>query len=117
VQDEIKTAKPADLWWFLHTRAQVELGNEAATATLAQNGARLWARILSPAGAKFAVMDAAPLPGSPHPEKQGDNKGVRKLAIHLENVSDATVAVLLVPLRPKEAPPGTLPDVTPLQKW
>jgi len=116
VQDEIKTPKPADIWWFLHTRAKVELGGDAS-ATLAQDGARLWAKILSPAGAKFTVMDASPLPTSPHPEKQGDNKGVRKLAIHLENASDATLAVLLVPLRAKEAPPGTLPDVTPLQKW
>ena len=116
VQDEIKAPKPADVWWFLHTHAKVELGADAS-ATLTQDGARLWAKILSPAGAKFTVMDASPLPTSPHPEKQGDNKGVRKLAIHLENASDATLAVLLVPLRAKEAPPGTLPEVAPLQKW
>jgi hypothetical protein len=116
VQDEIKTAKPTDVWWFLHTHAKIELADNSS-ATLTQDGVRLWAKILSPAGAEFTVTDAAPLPASPHPEKQADNKGVRKLAIHLANISDATLAVLLVPLRDKELPPATLSDVKPLPDW
>jgi hypothetical protein len=53
----------------------------------------LVAEILSPANACFQVLEAAPLPSSPHPEKQNENRGVRKLAIHL-NATEIRLAVV-----------------------
>lgn len=116
VQDEVRTDQPAEVWWFLHTPAQVKLEDET-TAILTQGDARLWARILSPAGARFAVREAEPLPSSPHPEKQASNAKTRKLAIQLRDSKETRLAVLLAPLAAGEAVPAKLPELTPLEQW
>jgi hypothetical protein len=117
VQDEVQADTPAEVWWFLHTQAQAEISQDGRTALLTEGKARLQARVLSPPGARLTVMPAAPLPSSPHPEKQGTNNKVRKLAIHLKDVRDLRLAVLLTPLREDETAPVTLPDVRPLAEW
>ncbi len=116
VQDEAQCAKPAEAWWFMHTKAVVELATDSVSATLTQSGKRMVARILSPAGAKFLVMDAKPLPTSPNPVVQNVNAGWRKLAIHLSGVTDVRLTVVLVPLAADENPPATWPLVPPLNK-
>jgi hypothetical protein len=97
VQDEVQADKQVELWWFMHTPASVRIESDGRTADLQQAGAQLRAEILSPAGATFQITDAQPLPSSPHPERQAKNAGFRKLAIHLTRISDARLAVLLVP--------------------
>ena len=57
-----------ELWWFMHTPASVRIESDGRAASLQQAGAQLRAEILSPADAKFQLMDAQPLPTSPHPE-------------------------------------------------
>ena len=81
------------------------------------NNQRLWVQILSPQRAVFSVLDAAPLPSSPNPQGQTSNAGVKKLAIHLKEVSEETIAVWMVPLQPGEAMPGTAPEAVPLARW
>jgi hypothetical protein len=98
VQDEIQAEKPADVWWFMHTPAAVEIKNDGRSAELQQVGARLRAEILSPEGAGFQLMDAQPLPESPHPARQAKNEGTRKLAIHLNGIKSCRLAVVLVPV-------------------
>jgi hypothetical protein len=51
------------------------------------------AEISAPAGAVFEVRDAAPLPTSPNPKPQADNKGRRKLSIRLTGVRAVELAV------------------------
>jgi hypothetical protein len=111
VQDEIETKSPAEVWWFLHTPAEVE--TEGDTATLLLNGKRLKARLLSPQGAKFTVIDARPLPTSPAPAMQNKNRGVHKLAIRLEGVIRERIAVLLEPGGGREG----APELRPLANW
>lgn len=111
VQDEFEMASPAEVWWFLHTPAEVKADGRAAVLSL--HGKRLTARILSPAGAEFTVMDAKPLPSSPAPTMQDANPGVRKLAIRLKGVTRERIAVLFDP----EASPGSVPDVIALADW
>ena len=94
IEDELKSEQPMDVWWFAHTPAQVKLSDDKTTAILTQNGKTLNAQILSPKNATFRVLDAAPLPSSPHPEKQNENRGIRKLAIHLEGATDVRLAVV-----------------------
>jgi hypothetical protein len=97
IQDEIDADKLADIWWFMHTPAVLKIESDGRTATLQQVGATLRAEILSPTGAAFRMMNAQPLPGSPHPEGQAANEEIKKLAIHLENAKTSTIAVLLTP--------------------
>jgi Heparinase II/III-like protein/Domain of unknown function (DUF4962) len=117
VQDEIKTTKPATVWWFMHTKAEVAVDASGQSAMLSQGGKRLWARIVGLDGAKFTVMDAKPLASSPNPSGQNANAGIRKLAIQLTNVTDARITVLFVPLELGQNPPTQLPAVKPLAQW
>ena len=117
VQDEVQADKPVELWWFMHTPASVRIESDGRTANLQQVGAQLRAEILSPAGAKFQIMDAQPLPTSPHPERQAKNEHIRKLAIHLTGVSNTRLAVLLVPKLPKAEGTSQAPKLSALSEW
>lgn len=95
VQDEIHAQKEVDLWWFVHTSAEIKTNGQ--TATLKLGNKFLSARILAPADANFTVMKAEPLPSSPHPEKQANNDKFKKLTVHLPNVKDVRLVVLFTP--------------------
>jgi hypothetical protein len=109
IEDEIDCAKPAALWWFLHTTANVTAKGNRAELQL--NGKKMFAQILSPANATFEIMKAEPLQGSPHPPMQAKNEGVTKLAIHLPHITNTRVAVLL------STQPNQQADVLPLERW
>ena len=117
VQDEVQAGEPLELWWFMHTAASVKIADDGRTATLEQAGTQLRAEVLSPASARFQLMDAQPLPSSPHPERQAKNEHVRKLAIHLAGASDARLAVLLVPQGPGGKEAGQALKLTALSEW
>jgi hypothetical protein len=117
VQDEVHLDKPAEVWWFMHTPAQIQVSDDGTAAVLTQGKERLWARILSPKEARFSVREAEPLPTSPHPEKQAINKDIRKLAVHTAGVTELRLAVLFVPLREGESAPARLPEISPLERW
>ncbi len=95
--DEVVANRPAELWWFLHTEAQVKLGAQGRSATLSQHGKTFTVFLDAPAGAAFTVMDCAPLPSSPNPQPQASNKGRRKLAVHLSDVQSTRIQVTLSP--------------------
>jgi hypothetical protein len=116
VQDEVEAERPADLWWFMHTGAAVAIGDDGRSAALEQGGAKLVARLLAPADAKFEVRPAEPLPSSPNPERQRRNEGIRKLAIHFPEAKKLRLAVLLTPIDGKGDPART-PTIEPLANW
>jgi hypothetical protein len=119
VQDEVQGSKAKDLWWFAHGSAGTAfaLSEAGREATLERYGKRCYVRLLAPPEARFAVMDATPLPSSPNPDIQTANKGVQKLAIHLAAAPDVTIAVLFIPAYGFEAVPVLRPEVTPLASW
>jgi hypothetical protein len=53
---------------------------------------------------------------SPHPAKQNENRGIRKLAIHLENVSDLRLAILLKTAETATVQPLNV-TIVPLSAW
>lgn len=118
VQDEIAMEKPADVWWFLHSPAAIEVAGDGNTATLKQGKDVLKAQILGSAGAKFEVRKAEPLPDSPHPaaqaEKGGSNAKTSVLAIHLQNIGEAKLRVLLTP---DDGKPASVVDEEALNAW
>ncbi|MCC6679956.1 MAG: heparinase II/III family protein [Phycisphaeraceae bacterium] len=79
IQDRIVTGSPQPVWWFAHTRAQVELSEDGRTATLWQGDKTLRVELLQPtdSNVKFTVMDARPLPGSVDPVEQNPNNGAK----------------------------------------
>jgi hypothetical protein len=55
-------ATHAEAWWFMHSRATIQLAPDGTSATLDSLGNRLLVKILSPAGAKFITMEARAVP-------------------------------------------------------
>jgi hypothetical protein len=119
VQDEFTTSRESDVWWFAHGAKDTDYSiNDSGTTVTLRRGEKLCrARVLSPPAARFLVMDAAPLPSSPNPKIQNPNDGMKKLAIHLPKVSQATIAVLFVPQLPGKAPAKIDASVSPLGDW
>lgn len=117
IQDEVKMKIPSELYWFMHTRANIEITDNGTAAILTQGDKRLWVQILSPLKASFSEMAAEPLATSPNPDGQTENLGVKKLAIHLENVLESTISVWMLPLMPGDPLPKHPPTVVPLDEW
>lgn len=118
VQDELQASEPVDVWWFMHTKADIQIASDGRSAILEDGGERMQARILSPsAGASFLAMDAAPLWSSPDPAEQTDNLGMRKLAVSIEAAESLRLAILFTPLREDQETGGTPPAVEPLADW
>ena len=115
VQDELD-ARKADVWWFMHTPAAVTLEADGRSATLSQGGVKLLARLVSPAGVRFEVRPATPLPSSPNPKGQKANADVRKLAIHVAAAEHLRIVVALVPVDGKADAQWT-PKIVPLAQW
>ena len=118
IQDEVRSARNATVWWFVHTTASITLGSDGRSATLSDgSGKRLWLTIQDPSAAVFSVMGAVPLGASPNPAGQNPNRGVRKLAIRLVHARRARITVLAIPLEAGESIPTSLPPVVPLAYW
>ena len=123
VQDEIQapTATPADIRWFAHVKlpaSAVQIAPDGLSATLTQNGQRLWVKIVTaPAGATLSLVDATPLATSPNPVGQDPNSDYKKLSIRMTGVTNARLAVLFVPLSAGMASPAAMPVIKPLVAW
>lgn len=115
VQDEIEAGKPVDVWWNFHTFARIETQGRQATLTLGRE--RLHASILAPADATFSTLPPLPFPLSPQPTNQTKLGGSR-LVIHLKQVQNPRLAVLLVPLTGDTQPPDPQDiPLKPLADW
>jgi hypothetical protein len=91
IQDEVETSKPVELTWTMHTLADVEIQGDRAL--LKQGAVTLEARLLSPAGATFAVEDVdIPAPQQPA-------SGLHRLLVRVPDVTSVQLAVLFTPLR------------------
>jgi hypothetical protein len=117
IQDEIKADSPVDVFWFMHTNANIEISEDGQSAILSQDGVKLEAKILGQGEYHFTQMDAKPLPTSPMPQEQATNVDVKKLAIKLKAVTDSQLAVLLIPLSEDRAIPNQLTKVKSLARW
>ena len=95
-QDKIILKKPAEMYWFAHTDAQITVSDDKKKAVLTKNGKKLLATIVSGDGAEFTVMDAKPLPASPVIEGQNPNDGITKLTIHINTCTSTEICVTFV---------------------
>jgi hypothetical protein len=114
IQDEIKTLKPSKFYWFAHTKAKVEIASDGKHAILTIDSVHVEAEIVSPAKARFSVMDAVPLSTSPM-AANNKNEGIRKLYISLDDVTDERVIVMIQQVDGKSV--GVSPFLKPVSKW
>ncbi len=93
ITDSISPARKSKIYWFMHTDSRISLGKGKKDVLLEKGGVSVEARILGPARAFFEVMDAEPLPSSPHPRSQGRNTGIKKLVIKLDTMKAVKIIV------------------------
>ncbi len=117
IQDEISLKKPADVYWFAHTRAQITICLNGREALLEQNGKKLRAVILEGEGALFSVMDAVPLKTSPIIPGQERNTGVKKLTVHITNVQRLNLCVAFFKYDDAYEEQSSCIKYIPLQLW
>jgi len=99
IRDEIICKKPSQVYWFMHTSAQIEISEDGRSAMLSQNGKQLLAELYCTGeNASFLVLDAQPLPTSPQSEYNNPNRGIQKLTIHLEGVQKLDISVVFSPV-------------------
>ncbi|MEM6749444.1 MAG: hypothetical protein AAF612_03135, partial [Planctomycetota bacterium] len=90
------------------------------TAWLTQDGKRLAVRLREPAGARWSVLPAEPLPGAPNPSGQRAMADAKRLALVLDNTTSASVVATLAldaqhggPMRPM----AEFEPLRPLRQW
>lgn len=116
IQDEISLKEPGEVYWFGHTKGQIEIANDGRSAVLTVGSEKMWVGVISDA-AKLTLMNAESLPTTPVVSNQTDNSEYRKLAIHLTNTQDATISVACIPLKTGETQPAWKPSVKEISEW
>ncbi len=101
--DEINKTAGGNVYWFMHTRAAINISADKKSAVLSQGGKYI--KIINLGDGVFSEMAAVPLSTSPKPDlwqgniAQDKNIGVRKLCIHLTNApEDVNFAVYMKPI-------------------
>ncbi|MFC4776600.1 OmpL47-type beta-barrel domain-containing protein [Paenibacillus sp. GCM10023252] len=120
VQDEIKTSAPSTLYWFMHTRATMQIAEDGRSAILTQGGRQLQAIISGGDGATFSIMDPVmfPLTNPPYSAvNMPTDPKMKKLTIKFTNVTDVNVAVTFKPLPAGEQPLTQAPVLKKLSDW
>lgn len=114
IRDEIKIV-PGEIYWFMHTDADVSVASDGKSAILRKNGKLMRVTVLED-DVTLDVMDAVPLPTSPESPKQNKNEGFRKLFIHSENTDSATYTVVIDPIE-SETEEFVAPQIDELERW
>lgn len=118
VQDEFNLNAPSEVYWFMHTKCDIEVAEDGKSAIVKGATRDMHVYLLEDVNGTFTVMDALPLPSSPVNEEQSTNKGIRKLAFHMDNVQNETLAIAFA----FEAPGVEIdeyyrPEVVALDNW
>ena len=122
IQDEVRDISKVlnnenenenELWWFMHTKAEITLADNNKLAVLDIDGNKMYATLLT--DGEFGIMAAEPLPVSPNSEGQNPNDGYQKLYIKLDGIENADIAVCFTPGYYYES--LELPEVIPISDW
>ncbi len=98
IQDEISLKSDSEIYWFMHTQADIEISPDGKSAVLSQDGKTLRAEVCCNQDYTLSYMDAVPLEGkSPVIEGQNQNSGYRKLVVCCPQAKgEITIRVKLV---------------------
>ncbi len=99
LEDSLQLKNKSEIWWFMHTTADIELIEQNRAAILKKDQQKLSVKIIDPAEAVFSIREAKPLPVSPDPAEARENKGVKKLAINLKEIKGIKIVVAMELLR------------------
>lgn len=94
ITDNIKCIAKSDIYWFMHTKADIEISEDGKTAILSIGEKQL--KATSHKDGTFSVMKAEKLSGKY--EYDADYSDISKLTVHLEKVKNPTIEITLEPI-------------------
>jgi hypothetical protein len=94
ITDNIKCVVPSEIYWFMHTKADIEISDSGKTAILTVNGKQMKATLS--ADGKFSVMKAEALKGKY--EYDAEYSDICKLTVHLQDVREAEIIINFEPI-------------------
>lgn len=95
ITDSIKCLVKSEIYWFMHTKADIEIAADGKSAVLTIGEKQMKASLL--ADGRFTVMPASALSGSY--EYDADYQDISKLTVKLEDVKTAQITVTLEPVK------------------
>ena len=94
ITDKINCVIPSEIYWFMHTKAEITVSDDRKTAILELNGKKMKATLCN--DGEFSVMSAESLTGKY--EYDEDYSDICKLTVHLEDTASATICITLEPM-------------------
>lgn len=94
ITDNVRCALPSEVYWFMHTKADIEIAENGKTAILTINGKQMKATLH--ADGEFTVMPAVALDGAF--EYDAEYPDINKLTVHLKGVMKTEICVTLEPM-------------------
>ena len=94
ITDTVKCIFKSDIYWFMHTKSDIEISEDGKTAILTIGDKQL--KATSHSDGIFSVMKAERLNGEWEWDQQYSD--IRKLTVKLENVKKAEICITLEPL-------------------
>lgn len=117
VQDEFKLKKGnSDIYWFMHTKAKIDVAPDGKSATLTQNGQTLRVEFASNLREwHIEAREALPLDTTPIREGQGKNTGITKVTLVGKGSGDCYITAKLIPVTQRVTYPGV--SYIPMNQW
>lgn len=117
IQDEISFKEAnSDIYWFMHTKADIEVAADGKSAVLTQNGKQLRIEFESNLSEwKIEKRTATPLETSPERPGQDANEEFSKVTLVGKGSGDCYITAKLIPVDARVSYPGV--SYTPISQW
>jgi hypothetical protein len=116
IQDEAILTQSSTVYWFMHTRANIEIVEDGHAALLSIGKKKLYVKVIGDTtGITFTQMASKGLTDNVINMKNMDD--VRKLTIKLDGASKLKFAVALIPLKDGEIVPSKNIVFNDLRNW
>lgn len=117
VQDEFTLKKSgSDVYWFMHTKADIEVAEDGKSAILTQNGQKLKIEFASNLTQwHIEARDAVPMETTPERPGQYENTGVTKVTLVGKGSRDCYITAKLIPVEERVTYPAV--SYVPISQW
>lgn len=95
ITDNIKCIVPSEIYWFMHTKAEIDISADGKSAVLNLNGKQMKASLHG--DGVFTVMNAEALKGKYEYDK--DYSDIQKLTVSIKDAKSAEIIVILEPVK------------------
>lgn len=94
ITDKVKSLIPSEIYWFMHTKADIDISGDGKTAVLTIGDKQI--KATSHTDGVFSVMKAESLKGAY--EYDEDYSDIQKLTVKLDGVREAEICITLEPV-------------------